>query len=390
VEPSGPGEDVDAPRRDVIFTFRAETWADSRRRGYRPPDRLVNRLLVDPRVGRLLVADPFRDVLSLLKRRIRGRTAPPPSRPETELFSPVRLRRRHPTGVDGVRGAIAAYERRLRRAAERAGLATPAVITTEPLLAGLGDLGWAGPVTYYARDDWSVHDITRAHWDAHRAAVEGIRGGAVRVVAVSEVLRRRLVDGDGGLTLPNGIDEDEWNAPGSPPAGFAALRRPLFLYTGVVNDRVDATWLGALSERRAGRGTTVLLGPVEKGFDPAALAAIPDVVLHPAVGRAELTGAVRAADVCLVPHVRSPLTEAMSPLKLYEYVAAGRPVVSTDLEPVRGVHRCVHLAGSAEEFAELVDVALREGPLAEADRLAFVAANSWSARHDRLITFALA
>ena len=45
----------------------------------------------------------------------------------------------------------------------------------------------------------------------------------------------------------------------------------------------------------------------------------------------------RAAQVCLVPHRETPMSRAMSPLKLYEYLGAGSPVVATDLPPIRGV-----------------------------------------------------
>jgi glycosyltransferase involved in cell wall biosynthesis len=88
-----------------------------------------------------------------------------------------------------------------------------------------------------------------------------------------------------------------------------------------------------------------------------------------------------AADVGLVCHRDTPLTQAMSPLKLYEYLAAGLPVVATDLEPMRDVSdRCL-LVAAGDDWAPAVRKAAELGP-DEPDHLArFRAQNDWSNRY---------
>ena len=78
----------------------------------------------------------------------------------------------------------------------------------------------------------------------------------------------------------------------------------------------------------------------------------------------------------------------MSPLKVYEYLAAGAPVIATDLPPVRGIDDRVLLVSTVDDFADVVPAALALGRAAEAERTAFIAGNSWAARHERI--FALA
>jgi glycosyltransferase involved in cell wall biosynthesis len=114
----------------------------------------------------------------------------------------------------------------------------------------------------------------------------------------------------------------------------------------------------------------------------------PNVWIQPPVSHAEIRSIVRAADVCVLPHLFNPATMAMSPLKIYEYLAAGRPVAASDLPPVRAVDPHIVCVPRGRSFADGVEEALRRGPLREADRLAFLDANSWARRHAQIIRFA--
>ena len=78
----------------------------------------------------------------------------------------------------------------------------------------------------------------------------------------------------------------------------------------------------------------------------------------------------------------------MSPLKAYEYIAAGLPVVSVDLEPMRLLHEHVRFAPTVAEFGPAIAEALQHGVLPESARSAFLAQNSWAARHEALFHLA--
>jgi teichuronic acid biosynthesis glycosyltransferase TuaH len=93
--------------------------------------------------------------------------------------------------------------------------------------------------------------------------------------------------------------------------------------------------------------------------------------------------------VCIIPHVASPLTRAMSPLKLYEYLAAGKPVAATDLPPVSGVSERV-ISARPEDFVAAVRTALDQPRQDERDRREFLRSNSWDARHERTVRVLLA
>jgi hypothetical protein len=99
-----------------------------------------------------------------------------------------------------------------------------------------------------------------------------------------------------------------------------------------------------------------------------------------------VVGLVTAADVCLLPHLNNALTRAMSPLKLYEYLAGGAPVAALDLEPIRQVSPRVVIR---EELGEAIGEALALGRAAESERRAFAEANSWRRRQEPILQLAL-
>ncbi len=94
----------------------------------------------------------------------------------------------------------------------------------------------------------------------------------------------------------------------------------------------------------------VLVGALADPAHLEPLRALPNVHLRPPVPRAEIAALIAAADACLVPHVRTQADVAMSPLKLYEYVAAGRPVAAVDLPPMRGISPRVVLVGEGGDY----------------------------------------
>ena len=373
--------------RELVYTYFGITWSSAfQRQLVMPEDRLGAALAGHPAIDRLLVCDPYRSIAGRAAARLRGHAdAPFPAGPDRRLHRPLRLRRSDP--ADPTR-AVARYEEGVRRAAERLGLERPAVITANPLFAGLADLGWAGPVTYYAWDDWTASRPHERWWPAYEAAFERIRARERRVCAISEAALARIAPTGPSRVIANGIDPAEWTAPGPAPDWFAALPRPRLIYHGGIDGRIDVEQARALAEAFPD-GSLTFLGPVTDPSRFAPLAALSNVEFHGWVDRAETTRVISAADAGVVPHVRTPLTEAMSPLKLYEYLAAGLPVAAADLPPIRGVDPRVVLCPVGGDLAAAAHRALALGRAPEAERLAFVNGHSWARRFDELLDLAL-
>jgi hypothetical protein len=354
------------------------------------PDRLVATLLVHEDVRGLLMADPYRMGPTQILRRLQGRR--PETIPErssaTGVVSPFRLRRQDGTGEASLRRSYQAYDARLRHAAGELGLRAPAVITTNPFYAAYGNLDWAGPVTYYAFDDWAAYDGHTRWWPDYVHAYSEIRRRGHRVCAVSRHLLDILDPTGPGLVVPNGVVPEEWQEPWSVPDWFHTLPRPTILYTGAIHSRLDLSAVRQVAHRFP-ESTLLFVGPVAHPEVAQRLSLIPGVQVRDPLPRHLIAGLTRSVDVCIMPHLRNPLTESMSPLKVYEYCAAGRPIATTDIAPVRDIHGHFVLVPEGGSFADGVEKALAIGPLTEADRQAFLRANSWRGRHDAILGLAL-
>jgi len=369
-------------RQDVVFTFSYETYADAVSRGMmRPPDRILQSLMASPDVDGLLVANPFRSLPSVIARSVHRADPQLPPGPRRRLVTPRRLRRADPLSVPGVVRAYRRYDDVLRREAQRLGLEAPAVITTNPLVAAFSPMAWASAVTYFGRDDWLSYTARREYWPAYRAAYRQISDAEIGVAAVSQQIIDRIAPRGPHVVVPNGVDPADWAGPVPPPPDWlAGIPTPRAIYVGTIDERLDTEGVAALAAQRPDL-QIVLLGPAPDPVYVAALRRIANVHIHPGVGRGELVAALRNCDVSLLAHRRTPLTEAMSPLKVYEYLAAGLPVVAIDLPPIREIDGRVLIVPSTAEMASAIDAALLLGRATEDERAAFVERNSWAARH---------
>lgn len=378
--------------RDVVLILGYTSWtgAAGRSRVHRE-DRLTLKLIDSERVERLLVCNPFRSLpIKLLRRVIGSPEEPFPASKSRQLHEPLRARRSDPTGLPAIERSCAAYERSVRRAAAAMDLRRPAVITTHPLIAGFGRFDWAGPVTYHATDDLTAYPPFKRWVPAFEASFSRMRENSRRTVAVTQGALRTVRPGGPAAVIPNGVEPSEWIEPGSPPAWFLDLPRPRMLYVGSLDERIDSLAVRAVADAWP-EGSVALVGRITGADGIAALKGVPNVTVRPRVHRREFSGLLAAADLGLIPHVRSAQTETMSPLKLYEYLAAGVPVAATDLPGIAGV--CPARTRLAKTGADLVAAAreaLELGDWPEPARQQFIIDNAWSRRFEQLLDIALA
>jgi glycosyltransferase involved in cell wall biosynthesis len=150
-----------------------------------------------------------------------------------------------------------------------------------------------------------------------------------------------------------------------------------------MEDRFDFDLVARVARARPG-WTIVLAGPVAPAQRGQAdqLAALPNVRFVGLLPREELPAFLKGVDVALIPFVHSRQTRAIYPLKLNEYLAAGKPVALTPFADLREFAGLVGLADGPEAFAKAIAEALaaKDDPAARARRVALARANSWGGR----------
>jgi glycosyltransferase involved in cell wall biosynthesis len=159
------------------------------------------------------------------------------------------------------------------------------------------------------------------------------------------------------------------------------------VYAGTIDRRIDVELVAA-----AGRSlpSIVLAGPHHDAATVSMLQQVPGVQILGELRQDELVAVIQHCDVGLLPHRDTPLTRAMSPLKLYEYLGGGLPVVSIDLPPVRGISDRIALCADRADWAAATAAAAALGRLEEADRLDAVASLAWNARLRPIVDAAVA
>jgi hypothetical protein len=90
----------------------------------------------------------------------------------------------------------------------------------------------------------------------------------------------------------------------------------------------------------------------------------------------------------LIPFRKTPLIDATNPVKFYEYLASGKPVVSTTMNDLLPYNRLCYLAENHEDFLKKIEIALNEkDPQLAKDRVDFAKENTWKNRMDVLYPY---
>jgi UDP-galactopyranose mutase len=163
------------------------------------------------------------------------------------------------------------------------------------------------------------------------------------------------------------------------PPDQASIPTPRAGFFGVIDERMDLELLAGVADARPDLHL-VMIGPVVK-IDPASLPRRPNIHWLGGKKYDELPAYIAGWDAAILPFARNESTRFISPTKTPEYLAAGRPVVSTSIKDVvrpYGDERLARIADTPEDFAKAIDEALAEDAserIARADAL--LAKTSW-------------
>ncbi len=231
----------------------------------------------------------------------------------------------------------------------------------------------------------SLDRLVRALSMAPTSGVVGISQAVTEAYIQAGLPESRL------FTAPDGVDLDAF-APGPSGAlakmfGPAVHDRPVLLYTGSLNPEKGAGFLAQAASNL--NAHVVIIGGKQDEhlhFD----AQCPGLFTHPCVQHKHIPALLRDADMLVMPYLPDgDLIPFMSPLKLFEYLATGKPILAADLPVLRPILRdggnCLLFApGSAASLRQAIDrlQTMTTDQLATLrnEQLATAAQHSWSGR----------
>lgn len=281
----------------------------------------------------------------------------------------------------------------LKRAMRKLNFKKPLLWTYLPTSAYLAGKIGEEVLLYHCGADFSAE---KSNWLRKRTILRmenRLAAKADIVLALTRELYARFkAVNDKTFYFPSAVDIDYFagirDADTGEPQDISSIRRPRLGVLGYLDGNLlDVKLLDRLAKADPGR-SIVMIGPYFRKKEAFTGLKSNRNVYFLGEKRHELVPHyLKFLDVCLVPYVKNKFTSNVSALKLYEYLAMGKPVVSTyfsrDLDEFRGV---VGIAGNNQEFLDLVYESLISAENREKvkGRINFAADNSWKKRMDLL------
>ncbi|EWT02782.1 hypothetical protein N865_03030 [Intrasporangium oryzae NRRL B-24470] len=335
-----------------LVVISLEPWDEVWRRNQHL---LAGLLRTDPAL-RVLFVEPATDPLHALTRRARPtpgrglRRGPRLAGVEDErlwLFQGTKLLPRRLDARSDERLAASVV-----RAATSLGFDDPVLWVNDPIGASVLRLtGWRA--LYDITDDWTLADRAEAETQRLVRDEATLLEECAEVVVCSEELRRTKGAHRPVTLIHNAVDVEAYRRPRPRPADLP--EGAVAVYVGTVHrDRIDVPLCIDTATALGEAGRLVLVGPAP--LDPGDRARLGEagVVLLGPRPRDSVPAYLQHADVLVVPHLVTPFTDSLDPIKLYEYAAVGRPVVSTAVAGFRDSGDPFVVVAAREEFPAAV------------------------------------
>ncbi len=217
---------------------------------------------------------------------------------------------------------------------------------------------------YFAVDDRTI-TVTGAPIKGELESEQKLLARADLVVCVSDALAKTLrgrapsPDQPPVYVLPNGYDERIFDPDRSypEPQPLRTVSRPRILVSGHISERIDWDGIGAACHVRP-EWTWIFIGRTDPGVSEKIVSRLGiRAQYYPAVDVSDIPAWIRHCDACAVPYRLNNFTRASSPLKAIEYLAMGKPVLSTRVPSLDRYGKVIEWVdeGNGESYARALD-----------------------------------
>ena len=248
------------------------------------------------------------------------------------------------------------------------------LVSTLPIIPAVFSANIFDRTIYYCVDDfttWSGVDGTAMR----RLEAETLQNCDLLIATSSQLLDSRGVSVKKARLLTHGVDFEHFARVShlSPPDELARLPKPIIGFFGLFDDRIDGAVLKNISKGFAS-GSVVILGTIDRDIKP--FAPFKNIHFIGRVSYQELPSWVSGFDVCVLPYKVDESTISINPLKLREYIATRKPVISTPLPEAVRLSEYVKIT-SSDDFPGAVRKVLEEPFSTNPDLETFLQSESW-------------
>jgi glycosyltransferase involved in cell wall biosynthesis len=376
---------------DISFVYFGNDWfAENRTSSHHIARRLGSRfpLLYVESPGLRTPHANRRDVGKLLEKLVLAFRGPRQIGPHMWHMSAPQIPFRRFRAVRALNQAFALWK--LKRALGKLSINSPIVWFTVPHAGYLaGKLG-ERLVVYYCVDDYAALPHVNA---LEVAAMDGgLSRRADLLFAVStKLVATKQKQSKNVVYSPHGVDAELFGRAANlaePVAeGARDIPHPVIGFFGPLDVKVDFTLLDYLATQRP-QWSFLLIGNIVS--DISHLLRLPNIHAVGAVQYEKLPEWARAFDVCIIPFIPGVLMDSVNPLKLKEYLAMGRPVVTIPMGEVGSFGTHVSIATNKEEFLAAIDRELvTDSDEKRKQRMRLVKADTWDARVEKVLSLVM-
>lgn len=232
-------------------------------------------------------------------------------------------------------------------------------------------------------DNWAEHPVYANYAELLQNNYSLIDQTADFIFTVSPDLRLVFPTNSHISWIPNGVDVRHFSEPNQSPQ-FNSLAQPFVVYCGVIQERFDIN-LMVETAKLLPHIKFVIAGPVWEGIDLTPLRR-PNIQLLGPVNYEQLPSLLARASCGIIPHRVNRFTASMNPLKLYEYLAAGLPVVSTPIKGTEQFPGGVMVASTPVEFAAAIQKSLSYTHQQKQQLRDLVTDQTWDIRVEQMLS----
>lgn len=208
-----------------------------------------------------------------------------------------------------------------------------------------------------AIDNWLYHPQMKKNYELIKRNYELVEEKADIIFTVSESLKDLFSKNKNVYWVPNGVDVTRFDK----ALTTKKKKYPTIGYMGKIQDRVNFELIEEILKTYT-KNQFLVMGPIysQQKKAKAIENSYENITFLGDIHYDDLPQKMQEIDIAVIPHKVDEFTKSMNPLKIYEYLAAGKQVITTDVAGIQELSNYVYIAKDDKEFIELIEKAIKK------------------------------